>query len=312
MGIQAPRINEIIKNKLTQMRIAYLILAYKEYEHLERLIRALDDHEVMFFIHVDKKSKMPDNISEKKNIVFIDRINVWWGGWSLLQAVINLLSEAFLRNNFEYYILLSESDYPIRSREDFYNKLKEGGEFINIVKGFQSHKPEYRIRYYYFDGCNKRNKRSIKTLACFAMEEFQRRFKIIAKRRYPFKDIYHGSIWWALTGDCVEYLLKFIKENPKFVKFFKTSLLPDESFIHTIIGNSPYIHRCKNNLTYTDWSQNKSGPSNISMKHINMFLEHKCFRSVYGDYEPFFARKFSDQSKELISMIDNELRAITT
>lgn len=143
------------------MKIAYLITAFGNYEHLNLLIKTLNDKNTMFFIHIDKKAEMPKNL-HSDNIVFIKRINVWWGGWSHLEAIINLTNEA-VKYKFDYYILLSGTDYPIRPNSFLYTMLKEGGEFINIIKGFQSHKPESRIKNYYFDCFDRRNKKSLKT-----------------------------------------------------------------------------------------------------------------------------------------------------
>lgn len=54
-----------------KIRIAYLITAYHDYQHLKRLIKALNDDNIYFFIHIDKKSLMPVNLDEFENIKFI-------------------------------------------------------------------------------------------------------------------------------------------------------------------------------------------------------------------------------------------------
>ena len=286
------------------MKIAYLISAHNNFEHLGKLIKALDDKNVIFFIHVDKKVDMPKKILGNNKIVFIQRIKVWWGGWSHVEAIINLIKEA-IKFNADYYVLLSGTDYPIRPNSFLYNKLKEGGEFINIIKGFHTHKPESRIKYYWYDSFDRRNRRSLKTIFFLILERFQR--IIITKNNYPFKEVFHGSTWWALSHNCVTYLLTFIKNNPKYVSFYKTSWDPDESFIHTIIGNSEFINECKNNLTYTDWSK-KPAPAIIDKEHITQFKNQIEFEETYGKYTPFFARKFIDKSNNLIELIEKELR----
>jgi hypothetical protein len=88
------------------MKIAYLITAYNNFLHLERLINALNDRtNPVFYVHIDKKSKMPDIFNNLKNVIFIKRRRIWWGGWSHLASIIDLIREAS-RNNYEYYILL--------------------------------------------------------------------------------------------------------------------------------------------------------------------------------------------------------------
>lgn len=286
------------------MKIAYLITAYNNYEHLEKLINALDDTNAEFFVHIDKKSQMPENLVGNLKVVFIDRIPVWWGGWSHMEAILNLMKEAGQRA-FDYYVLISGTDYPIRPNSFLYNTLKEGGEYINIIKGFQDHKPESRIKYYYYDSFDRRNRQSIRTVFFSALEKVKS--KIIIKRKYPFKEIFHGSTWWALSHDCVNHILDFIKNNPQYVRFYKTSWCAEESFLQTIIGNSKFATECKTNLTYADWSK-EPGPIVLNQEHVALFKKQDEFESSYGKYRPFFARKFNDTTKDVVEMIDRELR----
>ena len=134
-----------------------------------------------------------------------------------------MLREA-TRNNFDYYILLSGTDYPIRKNRFLYQKLKEGGEFINIIEGFQVHKPIDRVKYYYFDQFDRRNKNSLRSKLFFFLERKLR--ENFTKKNFPFLQIYHESNWWALSQANVKYVLKFTAVNPNFVKFFRTSWFP--------------------------------------------------------------------------------------
>ena len=116
-------------------RIAYLITAYNNFNHLKRLLSALDDSGAFFYIHIDKNSPLPTNLNEFQNITFIKRHKVWWAGWSHQQAILNLMKEA-VSGTYDYYALLSGADYPIREKEFLYDKLRAGGEFISLQEGF--------------------------------------------------------------------------------------------------------------------------------------------------------------------------------
>jgi hypothetical protein len=287
------------------MNVAYLITAYNNYEHLKKLLEALSDQtNPAFYVHIDKKSEMPSNLAHIKNLKYIDRKKVWWGGWSHLNAILLLMKAAFI-GKYDYYVLISGADYPIRSNEFLYNKLQDGGEYFNIIEGFQPHKPESRLKYYHFDCFDRRNVRSLKTRFFLKFEHKLRLF--LSKSDFPFEKIYHGSTWWALSHGTITYILDFMKDNPSFVNFFKSSWCPEESFIPTIIGNSPIAKDCKNNLTYTDWSVDP-GPADINIDHIKLFENKFEFEGVYGKFSPFFARKFNDGSAEIITEIDRRLR----
>jgi len=286
------------------MKIAYLITAYNNFSHLKRLIRALNDRNVVFFIHIDKKSKMPDNLTEFDNIVFIERTKVWWAGWSQVDAIIRLIRTA-TNYGFDYYILVSGTDYPIRPNSFLYTTLSTGGEFINLQKGFSIHKSEDRIKYYYFDCFDRRSRRKPTTVFFILLEGAGRIF--FQKKSFPFIEIYHGSSWWALSHDCLVYVLNQIDTNKDYIKFYQTSYCPDESFFQTIIGNSPFFSTCKPNLTYVDWNTVPS-PALINRNHVELFKKQTVFNYSFGKYMPFFARKFDDSCENIVELIDKELR----
>ncbi len=286
------------------MRIAFLITAYNNFKHLKLLIDALNNGQADFYIHVDSKSQFNTKGFDYANVHFIKRIPVSWGGWSHQQAILNLMLTAY-KNKYDRYVLISGTDYPIRPNSFLFNKLEKRVEYLNLIKGFQTHKPEKRIRYYYFDGFDRRNLKLLKTKCYLKLERLLRRFFI--KRKYPFNTIYHGTTWWALSHEAINYILKFVDENPKFVKFFKTSWCPEESFIPTILGNSKFKDDCVGNLTYSDWSK-KPSPAFLDEQHVEMFQQQHTFESPYGNYTPFFARKFSDNSMHLIDIIEQNLR----
>jgi hypothetical protein len=286
------------------MKIAYLILAHNNYNHLKRLVSALNDSNVVFFIHIDNTIKMPNNLNEFDNVVFIRGPKVWWGGWSIVDAIIRLIRAA-MSYCFDYYILLSGTDYPIRPNAFLYKKLSGGGEFINIIKGFCDHKPEDRVKYYYFDRFDRRDLRNIKTVFFILSERIMRLF--FQKKSYPFNQIYHGSTWWALSHDCITYILDQLDNNKEYIRFFKTCSCPDESIFQTIIGNSSFFSKCTTNLTYTDWNS-VPAPALINQNHIELFKKQIEFNEDYGTFTPFLARKFDDNCANLIELIEKELR----
>lgn len=66
------------------MKIAFLISAYTDPRQLGNMIRALENDNHWFFIHVDKKARIEPFVVEAKNykrVTFVtNRISVNWGG----------------------------------------------------------------------------------------------------------------------------------------------------------------------------------------------------------------------------------------
>ena len=49
-----------------------------------------------------------------------------------------------------------------------------------------------------------------------------------------------GAPQWALTGECVKYILDFSKSHQKFNRYFKHVFAPDETYFHSVVYNSPF------------------------------------------------------------------------
>lgn len=293
------------------MKIAYLVICNSNPKHLNRLLNALASDRADFFIHIDKKSKETFDLPLSPNIYrLVNTVPVYWGGFGIVEATIRLIKEAYKSKSYDYYILLSGSDYPVRSNKYINTFLKKHlhTEFMNLCKMPQNNKTFDRIDYVYFEG----SENVFVNILSRKTNHLLRKMNI--KRKYPQKyahlTLYAGSQWWALSKECVAYILKFIEQNKQYVQFYKHTFCPDEMFFHTIIGNSPYKQRVANNLTYADWESNVLPlPARITEKHMPL-LAKKTIKTSYGKEEsPFlFARKFFDDSTRVIDLIDKKLR----
>lgn len=283
------------------MNISYLILAHNNFAHLTRLIDALDDGCSRFYIHLDKK--VSDIYTNDKDEVCIipERFDINWSGYRMVEATLALMRYAYKHmHRSDYYVLISGTDFPIRSREFLYDQLKQGKEFIDIAPMPVVHKSMERFEYYYFEYDRRRMKHyNPKYLTEVLLK------KIGYKRKIPFT-LYAGSQWFALTYDCVEHILYTLAGKNPYEKFFRHSLVPDEAFFQTIIGNSPFRNNTTANLTYTDWKV-ESPPALIDDRHVDLLKKQAEFDDEYGRRYPYFARKFADNSSDVIMRIEAEL-----
>jgi hypothetical protein len=268
------------------------------------LVDALDDPCVGFFVHIDAKSAMPAGLFEgRRNVTLVPRRKVWWGGWSHTAAILTLMSAA-AEGDFDYCVTMSGGDYPVRSNETIFRTLAAGGEFINAAPGFRPDKPESRVKYYWFEGFDRRRKNP-KALAFRALEKVLKILQI-HKRRYPFEQIYVGIVWSALSMGCVRYILDYARTHPRYVAFFRTAQVPEEMFFQTIVGNSPFAKHIKGTLTYMDWNSDDSGPPLITKEHLPRLAPGvRHGNPASGLFtERIFARKFNDNSSDVLDEID--------
>ncbi len=299
------------------MNLAYLIAAHNTPNHLCKLINALNSPNVEFFIHIDRKndiSLFKQDINHE-NVVFIpSRISVYWGEFSQVQATINLIKAALSsKNNFDYLIFISGSDYPLKSPDyinDYFTQ-RAGTEFINLVE-VPNEKVNKHINRFYkyrpqmlYDYRLYRIIRRVLDILINQVLHRKRDYKKVLQNQKP----YAGSSWWALSADACYYILSFIETNPKIVKFFRNVLMPDESFFQTIIGNSKFREKVARNLTFTEWKGGYN-PEYINMEHLQMLKNmHKIIKDdSYGHGELLFARKFRDDSSELTDFIDSWIK----
>lgn len=219
----------------------------------------------------------------------------------MIEATLALMREAVKNTpNADYYILISGVDFPIRPKSFLLEQLEKGKEYIDIAPVPAPFKPILRYNRIYFD-YNRRNIKPYNPL--FLIEVLLKKLNV--KRKVPFK-IYAGTQWFALTNRCVHYILKTVKEDKRYEKFFKYTLVPDEAFFQTIIGNSPFIEHTAASLTYTDWEV-ESPPATIGEKHIEFLKTNIEFNDEYGQRFPYFARKFNDDSEAMLEKIKSEL-----
>jgi len=300
------------------MRISYLILAHNTPNHLSRLVRALDSANAAFFIHVDRKfdiSRFRDGVFQH-NVRFLEnRVAVYWGEFSIVQATTSLMREALSRSQDPQYLcLLSGSDYPLRNPryiESFFSR-NQGREFINLVPMpcEAVGKPLKRLEDYWLQTPHD-NQFVMRTVARLNAL-INNQLKLIKrdyKRAFNCLVPYAGSQWWALTTDACRYILSFMESRSDVVKFFRNVCLPDESFFHTIIGNSKFAKHVTRSLTFADWSRPSGGSAIIDMDHLNAFMKTPCVigDDTYGRGELLFARKFTDDSSQLTDFIDVNL-----
>jgi len=285
------------------MKIAYLILAHSNFNHLNLLLEELSNPEDHIFLHIDKKIKaIPAFPSGIQNLHFIEnRIRSRWVSYSTVATINMLLKEAFTKTDADYFITLSGGDFPVKPLSKLKNFLKEGGEFINMVKGTTESRPDAWFNKFYFE-FDRRARTSPSTQIYYRLEKWVNRYY---KKSIPF-ELYTGLDWFALSRGTVNYILNTIGSTDKYDKFFKNTYGTSEAYYQTIIGNSGLNLKIKPSITYTDWSKEEK-PAYMTQEHVDFFKNNDTHETPYGVRNFFFARKFHDGALEVTRRISNEL-----
>lgn len=288
--------------------VAYLVLAHHCPGHFGRLLQALlRQREARIFVHIDRKSDLAPfrTAAQDDRIRFVaPRYAVAWGDFSVVEATLALMAEA-VQHDVQYLCLLSGVDYPIRSAEHIerFFATSRGREFINLVPmpSASLDKPLSRLVRYQL----RRNSLGrFRPLAQRILDRLVRR-----DWRGPLRGFapYAGSQWWALTATAARYALDFAATHPDYVRFFRHVVVPDEIFFQTIIGNSPFAANIGPSLTTASWAPGATSPAVLDRTQVARLAGTGPLiqDSLYGRGEVLFARKFPDDSAELVRLLDH-------
>jgi len=286
------------------MKVAYLIMGHREPEQILRLIDALRDSAAFFAVHIDKRA--PDEVfaplkeyaGTRPDLFLTRRIRCYWGSFGIASAMVECIRTTVECGvHFDYAILLSAQDYPIKSADQITEFLErnKGAEFIECFElakpnRWTNHAGPYqalnRVQYWTF----------------FLRS---RPFHLRIPRRLPFGWQPHGgSQWWGLSRECILYLESTFRTKPEVIRYFRHVFIPDESLFQTVIANEPRFSSrivC-NDLRHIDWERpNPKYPRTLDMEDLERLRVSS----------KLFARKFERvRSGELLDTVDTELLSI--
>jgi len=278
---------------------------------MRRLITALAI-DADFFVHVD--AKVPIEMFEPAewahNVTFItERVKVYWAGFSVVQATLNLMAAAHALGHYERYVLLNGLDYPIKPTSLIIEHLLENPEkefirFFDIEEADPLY-VELATRYHFFDAPRVLVNRyyDLRKAAQTLARPFRKRLP------RPYRHCF-GHMQWALTSNCVEYILDFDSRNSSLRAFYRTAFAPDERYLHTIVANSPFCDRAGGIEPYTGFGTYRMA----NLHHIDPSLNKTFTEADYAELaasDKVFVKKItSEQSLELIRLIDEKLRIV--
>lgn len=281
------------------IKSAFLIVAHNHFDMLRFLIKTLDSVNHDIYIHIDRKCGDVDYasfeaITRHSRVECVrDRMDVTWGGVSMIKTTLLLLERA-IRGGYDYYHLISGVDFPLLSNEALDDFLEEhkGTEFV----GFADHSDlEHKLGFYHlFNDGWRRHLVCANRLNSLAI----RLQRILHIRRYrDVGQFAKGCNWWSITGALAKPL---VADRDKFVKTYKYCSCADEVFVQTFITQHPELGlRLYNQadeyegcLRLIDW--NRGGPYTFKTSDYPELSESNRF----------FARKF-DSLNVTMGLMDN-------
>ena len=283
------------------MKVAYLIMGHRDPQQILRLMNALRSSAAFFVIHIDKRAAdsvfapLREYAAGRSDVFLAPRIRCYWGSFGIANAMVECVKTAVKAGaHFDYAILLSAQDYPIKRGDEIKGFLEknQGAEFI---ESFELDKPN---RWTSHAGPYQ----AMNRVGYWTFFLRSRPFHLRIPRRFPFGwRPFGGSQWWGLSRECVLYLENTFRTKPKVIRYFRHVFIPDESLFQTVIANETrFSGRIVNNdLRHIDWDRpNPKYPRTLDMEDFERLR----------DSPKLFARKFEiERSRDLLDRVDAEL-----
>ncbi|MGN0558026.1 MAG: beta-1,6-N-acetylglucosaminyltransferase [Acutalibacteraceae bacterium] len=293
------------------MKIAHLILAHTDPEHIYRLVnRLLQFSDV--FIHIDRNTDaqwLIDKLSNSNNCYFVNpRLHCNWGAWNAVEAEIALLRMAQNTDDYDRLVFLQGADYPIKTDKEIISFF-ENNRDVEFIRGCQvtgSKDP------YFWPKCRYISLRNNPNCLKKAFNYFNRKLKLRLRsgwikedsKKYP---VFWGGALWSITGSCGAYILDFYDNHPKFNHWFLYTFAPDELYFVTVVMNSKF----RDKTCGCGPEPEMRGTVNWRTLHIWEYLPGKARIYTVDDFDflaeqqELYVRKVNSQeSKELLDKLD--------
>ena len=228
------------------MALCALILAHDKVGLTSRLTRRLQQDGVACFIHIDARSDI--EAFRQACLPFgarflAERRRVFWGGFSMIEATIDLAQEALAQTDCSHFLLTSGDSYPLRGRAEIEAYLLRDFDFIDVEEFGPGDEFFGRISNTYLPDTPATSLRATvehqqRLLdADFFVASDRARANYAMKQSHTFPWRYaKGSNWWCLRRETLARFLE-LGRQADYVEWFRYSANPDEAFFNTLALN---------------------------------------------------------------------------
>lgn len=211
------------------------ILAHDKPWLFADLVQSLAHELIDIFVHIDRgvaRAPFERSLPPGTAVRFVSdtrRVNVRWGGLSLVRATFATLDAAQAgRGRYRRHSLLSGTDVLLRPIPDLLRLWDSDRQLIRIDR---------RI-----DEPGQARSRTVSRLH-FPDQPALGRLRLsgkIPRRVDTTLPLYQGSQWWSLTDGAVGAVLDLVRSNPAWLARHRFSWCPDEFVVHSALMATMY------------------------------------------------------------------------
>ena len=310
--------------------ITYLFMVYKNSNFVRHIFERLKGDNVRFFVHVDIKSKEDFScLKAIPNVRFSSvRFSSAWGGPGFVYAIAHCLKEIVEASNTDFIVLMSETDYPIKSGVYIHHYISESNKDFATLSALLNDNPLHSPGGYWIEGGMRRVKcyavrfgnKGIATIEPQTMNwgKIRQLGKLFLKAPHKLGEAFSclfkpvrkcptglrwcgGDLWFTLRIETVRKIVEYLEKDDSVLKEAELSSCLDEVVFPTLIDTfSPKEERVDSILRYVNWPEGKSNsPTYIEMSQTELI------DSLIKNKTMLFARKI--QSLDMAYYIDSKI-----
>jgi hypothetical protein len=293
------------------MRVAYLVTAYRDLVHLQRLCDALgrEDPGALLVVQFDRGSPLAPRAAALGERVRFTQRPITWGDGSYVRAVVDSL-RAMLDEPWDWVVVLSGQDYPVRPLDGLHAELEQGGHSAYALTSGclpgdvpppQALVTRYHYRYWWTRRPWPRALRALARRSAPVVAALSRQRVVVQprprgagpglgvrRRATIFSDARPccmGSDYVAISRSSTEAMLDILRCEPEVLDYFASTFVPSEAMFASMV-------RWVDPTTVADLSlhfmhfRGRANPRQVSEDDLGELWR----RGVY------FARKFDDEA----------------
>ena len=294
------------------MSIGFVLLTHHQPQQIDRLLAQLNKMfnypPIVCHHDFDKCALSVDHLS--KNIQFVrPHLKTNWGDFSIVEATvqgIKLLYES--ENSPDWFILLSGSDYPIKTAQEILAELNSNqyDAYINHEKiRYKVYQETPKISFIWQKLAYERYcGLKLFSIPFLGKRPYSRDLDIridnplITQFFIPFKNNFScfvGDQWFYGNRRLAEYIIQFHQQNNAITSHYRRRMFADESYFQTILANADHLNLKNDNYRYVDWSTKAAHPKTMELEDLPRLLASPAH----------FARKFNlEVDREIFDQLD--------
>ncbi len=274
-------------------------------EQSERLIRTLnrmfDDPPIACHHDFGQNPRFIENCPPNVTLVR-PHVATRWGDFSCVEATVKAMRLLYADGaGPEWFVYLSGADYPIKPARQILSELQssafDGHIEHRLVSKSDLHYPpdpdyprgwkwETWLKQCHRRYCSLRvDVRGINRYLRPSTRTFWLEHPILTRGRLPFtRDFkcYAGEVWFTGNHRCARRILDFAEHDQQLAAHYRRALVPEESYLQTVLANAPDLKLSQNYLRYVDWTTRASNPKILTKEDLPLLAQSKAH----------FARKF--------------------